>query len=158
MADTLSVSAKQTLSTNSEAELKWEDLDSKDRKIIIAVTFTDSVEDARRSMGLSVSGFYKRWKYLKPVYSRLLNDFPSHAIDVLKASSKQAATVLTESLEALNPADRIKAANSILDRVTPEREQVQKGAYRKITLEEFIGLDDPDGSGRDVSFGASQQD
>lgn len=145
MTDTLSIIKKQTLSQDSNSSLLWEDLDSKDRRIVMAICFEGSPEEARKSMKLSIGGFYKRWKYLKPVYKSLLNDLPNQAINILKAGSTKAAQTIIQNLEAENPSDQIKAANSVLDRVTPERtEIIQKGYTRKITFEEFLAMPDDD--------------
>lgn len=139
MPKALSIFNKQLLSKNSETELKWEELDSNDRKIVLAVCCQNSVENARKSLKLSIGGFYKRWQYLKPVYQNLLDDLPNQAINIMKGYSKKAAETLAENLDAGNASDQIKAANSILDRVTPQRAEIQKGLQRRITLEEFIG-------------------
>ncbi|HUD43936.1 MAG TPA: hypothetical protein VMR41_00125 [Patescibacteria group bacterium] len=138
----LSILTKQQLGKDSNNPLTWVDLDSRDRKIIMSVTFTDSVENARKSLKLSIGGFYKRWKYLKPIYNNLLNDLPTQAVNILKLSSRQAAEALTRNLEASNPSDQIKAANSILDRVTPERTAIQQGITRTLTVSEFIAMPD----------------
>lgn len=140
MPEALSVIEKQQLSKDSNSPLKWVDLDSTDRKIVMAVCFDDSPEIARKNLKMSVGGFYKRWQYLKAVYNSLLDDLPNQAVNILKGYSKKAAETLGESLEAQNPADQIRAANSILDRVTPEREEIRKGSYRKITFEEWVNM------------------
>ncbi|GEM_PF-5301026 len=140
MPNALSVQQKQELTKGSNSPLLWADLDSRDRKIIMSVTFADSVENARKSLKLSIGGFYKRWKYLKPIYNNLLNDLPTQAVNILKLSSRQAAEALTRNLEAENPSDQIKAANSILDRVTPERTEIQKGVKRTLSITEFISM------------------
>lgn len=140
MPNSLSVIKKQQLSKNSNSSLAWEDLDSKDRRIVMAICFQGSPEDARKSLRLSIGGFYKRWKYLKPVYTLLLNDLPNQAINILKAGSTKAAQTLVQNLETDNPSDQIKAANSVLDRVTPERTEIQQRIRRKITFEEFLDM------------------
>lgn len=142
MSKVLSIINKQQLTKGSNLPLKWADLDSKDRKIIMAVCFDDSVENARKNLRLSIGGFYKRWQYLKPVYQSLLDDLPSQAVNIMKGYSKMAAETLAKNLEAENPSDQIKSANSILDRVTPEREEIQKGVRRKLTIEEWIKSDE----------------
>jgi hypothetical protein len=141
MHNSLSVIKKQELSRDSKCVLLWEDLDSKDRRIVMAICFEGSPEEARKNMGLSVGGFYKRWKYLKPVYNSLLSDLPNQAINIMKGYSTKAAQALGENLEAMNPSDQIKAANSILDRVTPERDELQQqGIRRKLTITEFVNM------------------
>lgn len=138
MPKVLSILQKQELIKESNSPLLWVDLDSRDRKIIMSVTFTNSIENARKNLKLSQGGFYKRWQYLKPIYNNLLNDLPREAINILKAGSTKAAQTLVQNLEAENPSDQIKAANSVLDRVTPERGEIQQGIRRKLTVEEFI--------------------
>ncbi len=144
MPDALSVIKKQQLSQDSNSPLLWEDLDSKDRRIVMAICFQGSPEEARKSLGLSIGGFYKRWRYLKSVYNSLLNDLPNQAINIMRGYSTKAANTLGENLEANNPSDQIKAANSILDRVTPERNEIQKGIgiKRRLTIEEFLAIPD----------------
>ena len=138
MSKALSIFDKQQVAKDSKFPLKWEVLDSTDRRIVMAVCFNDSPEIARKSLKISSGGFYKRWKYLKSVYNSLLDDLPNQAVNILKGYSKRAAETLGGSLETENTGDRIKAANSILDRVTPKREEIQNGAYRKITFEEWV--------------------
>ena len=59
----------------------------------------------------------------------------------MKGYSTKAAQALGENLEAMNPSDQIKAANSILDRVTPERDEIQQqGIRRKLTITEFVNM------------------
>lgn len=140
MPNSLSIIEKQQLSAGSNSGLKWEILDSTDRRIVMAVCFDSSPEIARKNLKMSVGGFYKRWKYLKPVYNALLDDLPNQAVNILKGYSKKAAETLGESLEAQNPADQIRAANSILDRVTPERDKIQAGLTRKVTFEEYVRM------------------
>lgn len=142
MPKALSILTKQQLGKDSKNPLVWADLDSRDRKIIMSVTLTNSIENARKSMKLSIGGFYKRWQYLKPIYNNLLNDLPTQAVNILKLSSRQAAETLTKNLEAQNPSDQIKAANSILDRVTPERDQIQQGVKRELKITEFVNMSD----------------
>lgn len=143
MANSLSVIKKQELSKNSNSSLVWEDLDSKDRRIIMAICFQGSPEEARKSLHLSIGGFYKRWKYLKTIYNNLLNDLPNQAINIMKGYSTKAAQKLGENLEAMNPSDQIKAANSILDRVTPKRDEIQQqGIKRKLTITEWVNMPD----------------
>lgn len=144
MANSLSIINKQMLSQDSNSSLLWEDLDSKDRRIVMAICFEGSPEEARKRLQLSIGGFYKRWKYLKPVYNSLLSDLPNQAVNIMKGYSINAAQALGKNLDAENPSDQIKAANSILDRVTPERTEIQKGYRRKITVEEFIAMPDDD--------------
>jgi len=110
----------------------------------MAICFQGSPEEARKSLGLSIGGFYKRWRYLKSVYNSLLNDLPNQAINIMRGYSTKAANTLGENLEANNPSDQIKAANSILDRVTPERNEIQKGIgiKRRLTIEEFLAIPD----------------
>jgi hypothetical protein len=109
----------------------------------MAICFEGSPEEARKSMGLSVGGLYKRWKYLKPIYNSLLSDLPNQAINIMKGYSTKAAQTLGENLETENPSDQIKAANSILDRVTPERDEIQQqGIRRKLTITEFVNMPD----------------
>lgn len=142
MPKALSVITKQQLGKDSKSTLTWAELDSRDRKIIMSVTFEDSVEKARKAMKLSIHGFYARWQYLKPIYNNLLNDLPNQAVNLLKLSSRHAAETLTKNLDAPNATDQIKAANSILDRVTPERDQIQKGVKRQLTVTEFVSMSD----------------
>jgi hypothetical protein len=141
MANSLSIINKQTLSQDSNSSLKWEDLDSKDRRIVMAICFEGSPEEARKSLKLSIGGFYKRWKYLKPVYKSLSDDLPNQAVNIMKGYSINAAQALGKNLDAENPSDQIKAANSILDRVTPERDKIQQqGIKRTLTVTEFIAM------------------
>lgn len=145
MPKTLSIIEKNQLSKDSNNSIKWIDLDSVDRKIVMAVCFDGSPEIARKNLKLSTGGFYKRWKYLKPFYNHLLDDLPEQAINILKVGSTKAAEALVINLQSPNPADQIKAANSILDRVTPERQKVYSGTHRKITFEEFVMSDEMGG-------------
>lgn len=138
MPKLLSITDKQELIKDSKNSLKWEVLDSVDRKIVMAVCFDTSPEIARKNLKMSIGGFYKRWKYLKYVYNNLIDELPLQAFSILKAYSKKAAEILGESLESTNTTDKIKAANSILDRVKQDPNDRQKGNYRKLTLEEFI--------------------
>lgn len=144
MSNSLSVIAKQQLSKDSSSSLNWEDLDSKDRRIVMSICFEGNPEEARKCLSLSIGGFYRRWKYLKPIYNNLLNDLPNQAINIMKGYSTKAAQKLGENLEAMNSSDQIKAANSILDRVTPERTEIQKGMgiKRRLTIEEFLAMPD----------------
>src|SRR5258708_21233167 len=141
MGNLTSISDKQLLAQDSKYSLKWEDLDSQDRKIVMSVCFSGSAEKARKDLKLSIGGFYKRWKYLKPVYNTLLNDFPAQAINILKVASQRAAETLVDTLGSDNSSDRIKAANSILNRVIPEGKQMPHGIQRKLTIEEFVDQD-----------------
>jgi hypothetical protein len=141
MTNSLSIINKQALSQDSNSSLRWEDLDSKDRRIVMANCFEGSPEEARKSLKLSIGGFYKRWKYLKPLYNSLLNDLPNQAVNIMKGYSINAAQALGKNLDAENPSDQIKAANSILDRVTPERDKIQQqGIKRTLTVTEFIAM------------------
>ncbi len=138
MSRSLSILEKQELTKDSKNSLKWEVLDSVDAKIVTAMCFDSSPEIARKNLKMSVGGFYRRWRYLKPIYNSLLDDLPIQAVNILKGYAKKAALTLGESLESPNPSDQIKAANSVLDRVTPGRDKIQTGSGRKITLEEWI--------------------
>ena len=59
MPKSLSIINKQQLSKDSKSPLSWEVLGSTDRKIVMAVCFEGSSEEARKSLKLSgLSGYY----------------------------------------------------------------------------------------------------
>ena len=140
MTRALSIIEKQQLSKDSKTPLKWIDLDSKHKKLIQAVCFSESVEDARKNLKLSTHGFYSRWQYLKPMIGTLLDGSVEETLNILKLASKPAAKTLIDNLEANNPSDQIKAANSILDRTVGERNDSNRPRM-DITLQEFIRAD-----------------
>lgn len=74
--------------------IKWNSLDSIDRKIIIAVCFDATAELARRNLRLDRKLFYDRWSYLKSFYLNLLDALPTRVIEDLKGYARRLTPIL----------------------------------------------------------------
>lgn len=73
----------KSISTFLNFKIGWENLDSIDKKIIIALFFDGSPEEARINLTLPKNTFYRRWGYLKPIYNNIKKELPKQIMELL---------------------------------------------------------------------------
>ncbi len=128
-----------SINTGTSSSASWNQLTQIERRIVIAVVYEGSPEEARKQMRMSHSTFYRHWSRLKDYYNTLIQEFPKRAVEILISQSMRAAQELGKELDSDNERIRNTAANQILDR-TLSREPAETSLKRKITLEEWIDL------------------
>lgn len=126
---------------STNPSLSWDNLTQAERKIVIAVVYEGSPEEARKQLSMSHSTFYRKWSKLKLFYNEFIKDFPKRAGEVLISQSIKAAQELGQELDSENEKTRHAAATQILDR-TLSKEPLETGYKRKITLVEWINMPD----------------
>lgn len=125
--------------TDTTLGITWDKLAQIERRIIIAVVYEGSPEEARKQIKMSHSTFYRHWSGLKDYYNTLMQEFPKRAVEILVSQSMKAAQELGKELDSDNERIRNVAATQILDR-TLSREPAETSLKRKITLEEWVNL------------------
>ena len=118
--------------------LDWNHLRPPEKAIVIAVVYEGSPEQARRSLGMSHSTFYRNWAKLKGYYNQLLEEFPKVASQILISQSIKAAQVLGDQLNSDNERVRHLAAVEILDRALDKNNSAENRIRKPTSIEEFI--------------------
>ncbi len=118
--------------------LDWNHLRPPEKAIVIAVVYEGSPEQARRSLGMSHSTFYRNWAKLKGYYNQLLEEFPKVASQILISQSITAAKTLGELLNSDNERVRHLAAVEILDRALDKNNSAESRLKEPTSTQEFI--------------------
>jgi hypothetical protein len=148
----LEVGMKRTTSSLklNGSELKWDDLTSTEREVLISMLISKNDTEAIRLAPVAKTTFYALKRRLRPLKDTLSVQVSAKALEILQGNSIKAAETLSKLLDSNHIPTKRRVAEQILDRTvgSPKRQeqinaQITQIGFVGVTKEDLLSLTKP---------------